>query len=534
MLKKVGIDSAPNCRCEAMAARMDIRGTRWCRRNRDGVIREALRSGARAVGVPFNGLAASMLTERAIRCAEADRWHADDWYVRKPKPHPYIVCGMTTAPRREMTLVDSVLSLSQAGYAATVYAEPDTPLDGLPEWCNVVQRQRRYGAFHNWKAMAWELVGTAEESGAEYVGTFQDDIECSPHLRTMVESFPFDKRNGCLLLYTPAHYCNWEKPDHGWRAITSRSLWGALGIVVRTSDMRRLLESKAARGWLGAKPPRRDGEELADYKERCRQIELRNEERPELIANVDTMFGRAVRTKMHLHLPSLIRHTARFSTLGHGGNYRERNSASLLTTLPPEEKRKVIPRATKLSDRHIPGERRVVIREGAPAKSPVCKYHHAVRKHLSRQKPGSLLDVGSGVSRGVDWLKALPHFDRTSLELEDKGKRLKGVEMQFGDFQKWDDSRSFEYVVCMQVLEHTDDPEEFAAKLFRRATKQVVISIPYMWPQDAGRQHKWNNLTEDNLRQWVGVAPVFSQIIRERNGTKDGNPIRRLIEVYEP
>ena len=58
---------------------MDARGTVWCRAHRDTTIRQWLREEAKRRGLPFNGYAASLLVERAIRLAEKDGWHEDDW-----------------------------------------------------------------------------------------------------------------------------------------------------------------------------------------------------------------------------------------------------------------------------------------------------------------------------------------------------------------------------------------------------------------------------------------------------------------------
>src|SRR5690606_430127 len=111
LLAKIGIHAMLGCSCNVRAAEMDALGVDWRRDNRDGSIREWMRREAISRDLPFNGLAASMLVERAIRCAENDDWHN----------HSDIICGMTTAPRAVPMLKPSVLSLAAAGFQTAVF-----------------------------------------------------------------------------------------------------------------------------------------------------------------------------------------------------------------------------------------------------------------------------------------------------------------------------------------------------------------------------------------------------------------------------
>jgi hypothetical protein len=82
----------------------------------------------------------------------------------------------------------------------------------------------------------------------------------------------------------------------------------------------------------------------------------------------------------------------------------------------------------------------------------------------------------------------------------------------------------FDLVLCLQVLEHVEDPAAFASKLFRTG-RIVIVSVPYKWAPDRAPGHRHDPVDEEKLRQWTGREPVATRVVA------DG--AARLIAVYE-
>lgn len=105
-----------------------------------------------------------------------------------------------------------------------------------------------------------------------------------------------------------------------------------------------------------------------------------------------------------------------------------------------------------------------------------------------------------------------------------------GVEYVAADFAEWNVERAYDFCVCMQVLEHVDDPARFLRKMLdsRVCRLATLVSVPYKWG-DCGEKcsHRWHGIDEDTMRAWSGGrSPAQTTVIREREGTA------RLIIVY--
>lgn len=69
LLSKIGINSTPNCACNARASYMDQQGVKWCEENIDTII-EWLRQEATKRKLPFVRTAAKLLIYKAIKNAK--------------------------------------------------------------------------------------------------------------------------------------------------------------------------------------------------------------------------------------------------------------------------------------------------------------------------------------------------------------------------------------------------------------------------------------------------------------------------------
>jgi SAM-dependent methyltransferase len=149
-------------------------------------------------------------------------------------------------------------------------------------------------------------------------------------------------------------------------------------------------------------------------------------------------------------------------------------------------------------------------------------YTHVVRlaeQHAPRG--GQVIDVGVYQS---DVLGRLPWFQRrVALDLLPIPPQ-EGIEVVQMDFMQYRPDAAFDLVLCLQVLEHLDEPEPFAQKLMRTG-RTVIISVPYKWPRGQCRNHVQDPVDETKLALWTGREPVESCV------AADGR--ERLIAVYQ-
>jgi len=354
-------------------------------------------------------------------------------------PKLNVVSGMTTAPRKTPTLAQSYRSVVDAGFDPIVFAEPECELDVLPEGAAVAELERRYGCWHNWYAMAKYLC----EQGTEYVATFQDDIEMGPVAYGMAQRFAaaWPEECGVMSFYTPG---TWHRTETGWIKIVTTSLWGAVGWLFRTDQLRELLETPVLKTWRGFRMP----------------VDI---PKP-LIANLDTAIGRALEAKgwhCYMHRPALAQHIGETSTIGVKSLTDARKSFDVLEGYP-----EVIGLDTT-----------------SPAwRERVDETHWLFlrERYVKPEDTGELLDVGGGVSEGNRYLGWLPQFQRTSVEIKNGSHFMRGVEVIDADFRAWEPGRQWDIVLCMDVLQDIPESERaaFCEKVFATARRQAILSVP--------------------------------------------------------
>ena len=134
----------------------------------------------------------------------------------------------------------------------------------------------------------------------------------------------------------------------------------------------------------------------------------------------------------------------------------------------------------------------------------------------------SVIDVGSGETRVIDELAEFSH--RVALDQRYVPPRP-GIAQITADFRVWRPPCRYDLVLCLQVLEHLNDPTAFAQKLFSIG-EWVIITVPYGWPAGACPGHVQDPVDEAKLRGWTGREPLETVIV------SDGR--NRLIAVYRP
>lgn len=150
-------------------------------------------------------------------------------------------------------------------------------------------------------------------------------------------------------------------------------------------------------------------------------------------------------------------------------------------------------------------------------------YYLEVRRLASEHAAAatSVLEVGprnTAFLRRLEWIA-----DKTAIDIAFL-PAIPGVHGIKGDFFTFDPGRRFDLVLCLQVLEHLDDPAAFACKLLASGAC-VIASVPYRWPAGMCVYHKQDPVDEAKLAQWFGRAPLDS--IRVADEGRE-----RLICVY--
>jgi hypothetical protein len=135
---------------------------------------------------------------------------------------------------------------------------------------------------------------------------------------------------------------------------------------------------------------------------------------------------------------------------------------------------------------------------------------------------GSILDVGSG---NCEYIKWLTWFDKKHRIDKRKTSTLEHVESIIGDFMDFETTWCYDLVICLQVLEHLDEPAEFCRKLLS-VGRCIIISVPYKWRKGMCRYHVQDPVDEKTLEQWAGRFMIDKAVVAD-------NTLKRLVAVFE-
>lgn len=233
--------------------------------------------------------------------------------------------AVTSAPRKDCTLLQCLEYLEDCGWDPIVFAEPGT----TPTSCLTVHNPIRLGVWHNWLNSArWCLSNT----DAEAILTVQDDCSFHPDSKEFVESLMWPPDCGFISLYTPKHYT--IKKDGTYRPtgvnrVVTRSLWGACALVWPRAVLEQVVKHKQTTCWYGAGPKKSRKENKTRWEIRRNAWYKNKKDNPHTIANSDTAIGKIVNRlnkKMYFIDPSPVEHIALYSSINHGDNKGRRNA----------------------------------------------------------------------------------------------------------------------------------------------------------------------------------------------------------------
>lgn len=153
-------------------------------------------------------------------------------------------------------------------------------------------------------------------------------------------------------------------------------------------------------------------------------------------------------------------------------------------------------------------------------------YYRRVRELCDKieQAPESVVDIGSNGCPQLEWFRAAR---RVSIDLV-MPYQGDGIESIAGDFLSYTPNKRFELGLCLQVLEHIEDPAPFARHILKVA-RNAVVSVPYLWPEGATIWHCQDPVDEAKMRAWFGREPDYSEVVKEVSNSRKS---RRLICHY--
>jgi hypothetical protein len=149
------------------------------------------------------------------------------------------------------------------------------------------------------------------------------------------------------------------------------------------------------------------------------------------------------------------------------------------------------------------------------------KYYKTVNTCLSTIDFSSIIDVGSRKSPVLESIDNSVYKTRLDIVALPPMPNIHDVT---ADFYTWVPDRIYDVAICLQVLEHLDDPSTFVKKLFNTA-KTVIVSVPYKWKPGTCKEHIQDPVDEKKLLSWTDREPNETYIIVDR--------LSRLICLYK-
>lgn len=142
----------------------------------------------------------------------------------------------------------------------------------------------------------------------------------------------------------------------------------------------------------------------------------------------------------------------------------------------------------------------------------------------------SIIDIGSANTKCIELFEWIPQKFTLDIKNPYSSPNVTAIET---DFLTYEPNQSYDFVMCLQVLEHIPQVDEFAKKLFDLSDR-VLISVPYMWPKGADPTHINDPIDKAKLKKWTGRDPSYSIIAEEPLRIPSKGISKRLICYYGP
>ena len=126
----------------------------------------------------------------------------------------------------------------------------------------------------------------------------------------------------------------------------------------------------------------------------------------------------------------------------------------------------------------------------------------------------SILDVGSGKTSCLEKFDWIPIRKTIDIAHPYTSESVEGIK---ADFLEHEVDERYDLALCLQVLEHIPQVEEFTQKLFD-VSRSVLITVPYKWPKGSIKGHIHDPVDEAKLRAWTRRKPDYQIIVPEPFG----------------
>lgn len=153
-------------------------------------------------------------------------------------------------------------------------------------------------------------------------------------------------------------------------------------------------------------------------------------------------------------------------------------------------------------------------------------YYRAVYQIVAVAGDGaqSVIDIGSAETDYVTWFDWIGEKVQLNRGFTRAGPP--GVRRIAADFFDWTPDKVYDIALCLQVLEHVEDARGFCDRL-KATARQLVVSVPWMWPAGRVASHVHDPVDEAKLMSWMGLRPNFQMQVTEPFGPT------RLIAWYD-
>jgi hypothetical protein len=81
----------------------------------------------------------------------------------------------------------------------------------------------------------------------------------------------------------------------------------------------------------------------------------------------------------------------------------------------------------------------------------------------------------------------------------------------------------FDICLCLQTLEHLENPQKAFEIIHKSSSKYTIISLPYKWGEC--KYHTHHHISEELTKEWTQIDPTESYIIKDKN-------LERIINIY--
>ena len=223
-----------------------------------------------------------------------------------------LAIGITTAPRKVLTLDRTLDSLAGAGLLprlTCISAEPASPLPAnVPPQTLVLRQSDKRGCLRNWQHLAHTLVALAaarrsSDCPLDWILLLQDDVIVTADILPQLQAIMTcpDREPAAYSIYTNKPMRPRQEAFPGWGLANynaTHGYWGALGLLAHRDQWEQILETVPLQ-----QPQRAHPVGTA----------------PVLFRKIDVLFGRAcLEAKLPLYTPmkSLADHIGETSTIG--------------------------------------------------------------------------------------------------------------------------------------------------------------------------------------------------------------------------